>query len=256
MSDWNEIVGGAQCRKHPRRCDLSRGIVADDVAHTVTFHLTRPDPDFLYKLALPAAYVLAERHAAAAGRNAPAARDRPLHDRGLRAEETAQVRPQSVTSTSGIGPHSRPGTPTGSISASAAPQTRRFATSSTARPISCGWASRDPVTGCRGSSSGTRASCTPTRARTSRRSSSTPASRRSTGSMPVRRSTSPSTAPQRRTPGAGRRPPSRRARSCHRTSPATAPTARTPPARRSAARGRHPTWRRRRRSWHARGRAA
>ena len=58
VSDYNEIVGGAQCRKRPKRCDLSRGIVADDVAHTVTFHLVRPDPDFLYKLAFPAAYVL------------------------------------------------------------------------------------------------------------------------------------------------------------------------------------------------------
>ena len=56
--DWDEIVGGAQCRKQPKRCDLSRGIVADDVAHTVTFHLTRPDPDFLYKLADTSAYVL------------------------------------------------------------------------------------------------------------------------------------------------------------------------------------------------------
>jgi peptide/nickel transport system substrate-binding protein len=56
--DWDEIVGGAQCRKHPKRCDLSRGIVADDVAHTVTFHLTRLDPDFLYKLADTSAYVL------------------------------------------------------------------------------------------------------------------------------------------------------------------------------------------------------
>jgi YVTN family beta-propeller protein len=57
-TDYDGIVGGAQCRKHPKRCDLSRGIVADDRAHTVTFHLTRPDPDFLYKLAFPAAYVL------------------------------------------------------------------------------------------------------------------------------------------------------------------------------------------------------
>ena len=46
--DYDGIVGDAQCRKHPKRCDLSRGIVADDVAHTVTFHLIRPDPDFLY----------------------------------------------------------------------------------------------------------------------------------------------------------------------------------------------------------------
>ena len=57
-SDFDELVGGAQCRKHPKRCDLSRGIVADDVARTVTFHLTRPDPDFLYRLADSFAYVL------------------------------------------------------------------------------------------------------------------------------------------------------------------------------------------------------
>jgi YVTN family beta-propeller protein len=55
---YDEIVGGAQCRKHPKRCNLSRGIVADDAAHTVTFHLIRPDPDFLDKLALSFAYVL------------------------------------------------------------------------------------------------------------------------------------------------------------------------------------------------------
>ena len=58
VTDYDGIVGGAQCRKHPKRCDLSRGIVADDRAHTVTFHLTRPDPNFLYKLASPFAYVL------------------------------------------------------------------------------------------------------------------------------------------------------------------------------------------------------
>ena len=58
VTDYDGIVGGAQCRKHPKRCDLSRGIVADNVARTVTFHLVRPDPYFLYKLAGPPAYVL------------------------------------------------------------------------------------------------------------------------------------------------------------------------------------------------------
>jgi peptide/nickel transport system substrate-binding protein len=48
------IVGGAACATR-RRCDLSKGIVVDDRAGMVTFHLTDPDPDFLYKLALPAA---------------------------------------------------------------------------------------------------------------------------------------------------------------------------------------------------------
>ncbi len=55
---YHGIVGDAQCREHPKRCDLSRGIVADDVARTVTFHLIRPDPDFLFNLASPFAYVL------------------------------------------------------------------------------------------------------------------------------------------------------------------------------------------------------
>jgi YVTN family beta-propeller protein len=55
---YDGIVGDAQCRKHPKQCDLSRGIVAHDAAHTVTFHLIRPDPDFLSELAQPFAYVL------------------------------------------------------------------------------------------------------------------------------------------------------------------------------------------------------
>jgi peptide/nickel transport system substrate-binding protein len=37
---------------------LGDGIVADDRAKTVTFHLVAPDPEFLYKLALPFAYVV------------------------------------------------------------------------------------------------------------------------------------------------------------------------------------------------------
>ena len=57
-SYYDALVGGAECRKHPKRCDLSRGIVANDVARTVTFHLTRPDPDFLFRLASSFAYVL------------------------------------------------------------------------------------------------------------------------------------------------------------------------------------------------------
>jgi ABC-type transport system substrate-binding protein/DNA-binding SARP family transcriptional activator/streptogramin lyase len=43
------IVGATRCGS--RTCDLRQGIVADREAGTVTFHLTRPDPDFVYKLA-------------------------------------------------------------------------------------------------------------------------------------------------------------------------------------------------------------
>jgi YVTN family beta-propeller protein len=41
-------------------CDLSRGIVTDDAAGTVTFALSAPDPDFVYKLAHAAAYPVPE----------------------------------------------------------------------------------------------------------------------------------------------------------------------------------------------------
>jgi YVTN family beta-propeller protein len=49
---YGVIVGADRC--HPKqRCDLSRGIVTDDRAGTITFSLTAPDGDFLNKLALP-----------------------------------------------------------------------------------------------------------------------------------------------------------------------------------------------------------
>jgi YVTN family beta-propeller protein len=46
------IAGAARC-KPGKRCDLSRGIVTNRLARTISFHLTAPDPDFLTKLALP-----------------------------------------------------------------------------------------------------------------------------------------------------------------------------------------------------------
>ena len=51
---YTGIVGAAACSK--AQCDLSRGIVTDDRVGTITFHLRAPDPEFLYKIALPAAY--------------------------------------------------------------------------------------------------------------------------------------------------------------------------------------------------------
>jgi len=58
LSYYEGIVGAARCEKSPKRCDLSRGIVADDAANTVSFHLVAPDPEFLDKLTLPFAYVV------------------------------------------------------------------------------------------------------------------------------------------------------------------------------------------------------
>jgi peptide/nickel transport system substrate-binding protein len=48
------LLGGVKCTK--THCDLSRGIVADDRADTVTFHLRAPDAEFFDKLTLPGAY--------------------------------------------------------------------------------------------------------------------------------------------------------------------------------------------------------
>jgi len=54
---YAKIVGADRC--HPGgTCDLSRGIVTDRAARTITFHLTGPDPDFLTKLALPFAFAV------------------------------------------------------------------------------------------------------------------------------------------------------------------------------------------------------
>jgi peptide/nickel transport system substrate-binding protein len=57
--DWfRGVVGGEACTRQPKACDLSEGIVTDPAANTVTFHLTRPDPEFLVKLTNPTAFVV------------------------------------------------------------------------------------------------------------------------------------------------------------------------------------------------------
>ena len=55
---YNVIVGGDACVKTPSTCNLDKGIVVDDANSTVTFHLTRGDPEFLDKIAVPFAFIL------------------------------------------------------------------------------------------------------------------------------------------------------------------------------------------------------
>jgi peptide/nickel transport system substrate-binding protein len=57
-SFYGTIVGASACAKRGTACDLSRGIETDDRAGTVTVRLTQPDPDILYKLALPTAFAV------------------------------------------------------------------------------------------------------------------------------------------------------------------------------------------------------
>lgn len=46
------VIGAAACAAHPRHCDLSRGVVANDAEDTVTFHLVAPDAELFERLAL------------------------------------------------------------------------------------------------------------------------------------------------------------------------------------------------------------
>ena len=56
-SFYGVIEGADQCLRSPADCSLP-GVVADDDAGTLTIRLTRRDPDFLLKLALPHASIL------------------------------------------------------------------------------------------------------------------------------------------------------------------------------------------------------
>ena len=52
------VIGGAACTANPSHCDLSRGVVVNDRANTVTFHLAAPNPEFLDRLTLADAYAV------------------------------------------------------------------------------------------------------------------------------------------------------------------------------------------------------
>ncbi len=58
--DWFTGILGADRCVIGHRCDLSRGIVTNRAARTVTFHLRAPDADFLARLALPPAFAVPE----------------------------------------------------------------------------------------------------------------------------------------------------------------------------------------------------
>jgi YVTN family beta-propeller protein len=56
---YTSIRGARRCLGRRAPCDLSSGVQVDDAAGTITFRLTGPDPDFLYKLAEPNAVAVA-----------------------------------------------------------------------------------------------------------------------------------------------------------------------------------------------------
>ena len=54
---YDSILGVPACASRPTHCDLSKGIVADAGARTITLRLSEPDPELLDKLAYPFAWV-------------------------------------------------------------------------------------------------------------------------------------------------------------------------------------------------------
>ncbi len=55
---YNGIVGADKCLAEPATCTLEGGVVADEAANTVTFHLTAPDSEFFQKISVPHAVIL------------------------------------------------------------------------------------------------------------------------------------------------------------------------------------------------------
>jgi peptide/nickel transport system substrate-binding protein len=55
---YEGILGAGACRKRPKDCNLSTGVIADDNTGSVTIRLRAPDPDFLNKLAMPWASIV------------------------------------------------------------------------------------------------------------------------------------------------------------------------------------------------------
>jgi peptide/nickel transport system substrate-binding protein len=55
---YRNIVGADKCLETPASCTLEGGVEADEAARTVTIHLSQPDPELVYKLAVPHAVIL------------------------------------------------------------------------------------------------------------------------------------------------------------------------------------------------------
>ena len=89
------IVGARKCMAGSAPCELGRGIATDAEARTVAIHLTRPDAEFLHKLAVLFAFVVPADSArrATTGRPPPGHRPVPHHRLGLQTRRDARPQP-------------------------------------------------------------------------------------------------------------------------------------------------------------------
>jgi YVTN family beta-propeller protein len=91
-SFYTSVVGAASCMSQPGRCNLSHGIVVDDAARAVVFHLRTPDPDFLFKLTLGFAAPIPQRTADPHAGSRPVPGTGPYRIAGSNAHELRLVR--------------------------------------------------------------------------------------------------------------------------------------------------------------------
>ena len=109
VTDYANISGAQACLRAPDTCDLAGGITVDDTDGTVVFHLSGPDPDFLFKLASVATAPIPPGTPC----TTPAGR-RFLEPGRTRSSASSTGRSPSLatpTSTSGRMPHSPDGNP-------------------------------------------------------------------------------------------------------------------------------------------------
>ena len=109
-SFYSDIVGASACST--KGCDLSKGVVANDSAYTLTINLTAPDPELMDQLALPFAYRGAVQHLAEADRQQRAAGHRAVHVEVVQPEHRGGAGPQPVLQAVERGRPSRPATRT------------------------------------------------------------------------------------------------------------------------------------------------
>ncbi len=164
------------CRiNHP--CDLSQTIETDDRAGTVTLHLDAPDPELLYKLALPFASAVPPSAPEHDSDRTPS--PAPVRTGSPPTFKTSSCSPATRTFTSGRAPPSPTATRTGS---SGAPESRP-------RPASTRSSGAAPTGSTAGESRSRAAACSPSSIPASSTSTRSPAPTTTSSTCAFRRST-------------------------------------------------------------------
>ena len=93
-SFYSGIVGASKCST--KGCNLSKGVVANDSAYTLTINLTAPDPELMDQLSLPFAFAVPAQHLAEADRQQRAAGHRAVHVEVVQPQLPGRAGPQPV----------------------------------------------------------------------------------------------------------------------------------------------------------------